>query len=276
MVNHDILLQKLKHYGIRGIANDWFRSYLGNREQYVSVGGHNSDKQKLKYSVPQGGPLLFIIYINDMPNINKLAKFILYADDANIIITGNTLAEISSIFTELSSALTNWVSHNELLLNTKKTNFMIFTRKRTLDYNSFMPTINNIPIERKSVAKFLGVLVDDKLSWSQHIAAIKSKMSRYIGILFKLKNVLPLKARILTFNSLVQSHVNYCSLVWGCTTKSKIDSLFSTQKKAIRAIMPGWVSCFYREGICPSHTKSTFTEYGFLTVQNVNRDNFNR
>lgn len=272
MVNHDILLQKLNHYGIRGIANDWFRSYLENREQYVSVGGQNSNKQKLKYSVPQGsilGPLLFIIYINDMPNINKLAKFILYADDANIIITGNTLAEISSIFAELSSALTNWVSHNELLLNAKKTNYMIFTRKRNLAYNTLIPKINGISIERKSVAKFLGVLVDDKLSWSQHIAAIKAKMSRYIGILYKLKKVLPLKARILTFNSLVQSHINYCSLVWGCTTKNKIDSIFSTQKKAMRAIMPGWVNCFYREGICPSHTKSTFTEYGMLTVQNV-------
>ena len=78
MVNHNILLQKLRHYGIRGIANDWFRSYLGNREQFVSISGHNSDKKKLKYSVPQGsilGPLLFIIYINDMPNIHNLAKF---------------------------------------------------------------------------------------------------------------------------------------------------------------------------------------------------------
>ena len=80
MVNHDILLYKMEHYGIRGIANKWFRSYLHDREQYVSVQGSYSDKQKLKYSVPQGsilGPLLFIIYINDMPNINQIAKFVL-------------------------------------------------------------------------------------------------------------------------------------------------------------------------------------------------------
>ena len=272
MVNHDILLHKLEHYGIRGIVNKWFRSYLADREQYVSVGGHNSDKCKLKYSVPQGsilGPLLFIIYINDMPNISKLAKFILYADDANIIITGDTLAEINSIFIELSLALTNWVSCNELLLNAKKTNYMIFTRKRNLNFDSFVPKIDSIPIERKTVARFLGVLVDEKLAWTQHIAAVKSKMSRYIGILYKLKHILPVKARMLTFNSLVQSHINYCSLVWGSTTKTKIDTLFTTQKKAIRAIMPGWVNYFYKDGICPSHTKTTFTQLNVLTVQNI-------
>ena len=146
---------------------------------------------------------------------------------------------------------------------------MIFTTRRNLDYDSLVPTINNVPIERKKVAKFLGVLVDDKLSWKQHIAAIKSKMSRYIGVLYKLKHILPLKARMLTFNSLVLSHINYCSLVWGSTNKSKIESLFTTQKKAMRAIMPGWVNYFYKDGICPTHTKPAFVQLNVLTVQNI-------
>ena len=272
MVNHDILLYKLSHYGIRGIANEWFRSYLKDREQYVSICGQNSTKKKLKYSVPQGsilGPLLFIIYINDMPNINKLAKFILYADDANIIITGSSILEIEEIFNELSSALVNWVSQNELLLNIKKTNYMIFTRKRNFEMGTFTPKIGDIPIDRKPVARFLGVLVDEKLTWSHHIAAVKSKMSRYIGVLYKLNHILPISARLLSFNSLVQSHINFCSLVWGAGSKSKIESIFTTQKKAMRAIMPGWVNYFYKEGTCPSHTKSSFTKFNVLTVQNV-------
>ena len=272
MVNHDILLAKLNHYGIRGIANKWFKSYLSNREQYVCINGKSSSKQSLKYSVPQGsilGPLLFVIYINDMPNINNIAKFILYADDANIIISGNNISEISTKFCELSKALVDWVSQNELLINTKKTYYMIFTRSRNLNMEAFVPKIANIPIRRTTVARFLGVLIDDKLSWTEHIAAIKSKMSKYIGVLYKLKHILPLKARLTTFNSLVQSHINFCSLVWGSTTKSKIDSLFTTQKKAMREVMPGWVNYFYKNGLCPSHTKSSFMDFGILTVQNI-------
>ena len=136
MVNHDILLDKLNHYGIRGVVNNWFESYLKGREQYVSVNGNYSSRKSIKYSVPQGsilGPLLFIIYINDLPNISQLARYILYADDANIIITGYTIQEVHEKFNTVSSALIQWVRDNELLLNVKKTNYMIFTNRRHVD-----------------------------------------------------------------------------------------------------------------------------------------------
>ncbi len=272
MVDHDILLHKLQHYGIRGVANQWFKSYLKDRSQYVYINGKISSQQKLKYSVPQGsilGPLLFIIYINDLPKINHLVRFILYADDANIIITGETLAEVESVYSILSKALMEWVSSNGLLLNVKKTKYMIFTNRRNLDLSPFAPKMGNLPIEHKKVAKFLGVLVDNKLSWKQHISAIRTKMSRYIGVLYKLKHILPQKARILTFNSLVQSHLNYCSLLWGTTNKTKIELLFMTEKKAMRSIMPGNTNYFYKEGQCPTHTKPAFTELNIPTVQNI-------
>ena len=272
MVSHDILLHKLKHYGIRGIAHDWFRSYLDNRQQYVSIDGNNSSTQRLKYGVPQGsilGPLLFIIYINDIPEINKIAKFILYADDANIILTADTFAEIEAMFEQLSAALVMWVSNNGLLLNIRKTNYMIFTRHRQPNIESLVLNMGGVPIERRTVARFLGVLIDDKLTFSQHISAIKSKMSRYTGALYRLKHILPLKARLTIFNSLVQSHLNYCSLIWGSTNKSKIESLFSTQKKAVRAIMPGHVNYFYNSGILPTHTKTFINTSKILTVQNI-------
>ena len=274
MVDHDILLSKLKHYGIRGTAHQWLASYLSDRMQYVSVKNKLSSTSKLKYGVPQGsilGPLLFIIYINDIPNISTIAKFILYADDANIIITGDNIAEIESKFKDLSEALSTWVSSNGLLLNSKKTNYMIFAKNKNNSFDKFIPKLNNIPIARKNVARFLGVLVDDRLSWSNHIAAIKSKMSKYIGILYKLKGILPQKARETIFHSFVQSQLNYCSLIWGTSAKSHIESLFVTQKKAMRALMPGFtISHFTNEnGTTPTHTKPAFTSFSILTVQNI-------
>ena len=94
-------------------------------------------------------------------------------------------------------------------------------------------------IERKQEARFLGVIVDESLNWSKHIKTIESKMSRYVGIMYKLKNKLPLQVRLQIYHSFVQSHINYCPLVWGFSCKSNIEVLFSKQKKGIRAIMPG-------------------------------------
>jgi hypothetical protein len=94
-------------------------------------------------------------------------------------------------------------------------------------------------------------------------------MSRYIGILYKLKSILPLTARLSIYHSLIQSHVNYCSLVWGFACKSNIESIFRTQKKGLRAVIPGFVNYFYKDGITPHHTKAAFKEYGILTIHNV-------
>ena len=124
MVDHKVLLRKLDHYGIRGTALKWMKSYLENRTQFVSIDGTNSSEQQMKYGVPQGsilGPLLFIIYINDLPEIFPLARFILYADDANIILTANTIEEIYEQLIQLSNIMLNWVSYNGLALNSKKT-----------------------------------------------------------------------------------------------------------------------------------------------------------
>ncbi len=129
------MLKRLNHYGIRGVALDWFKSYLNNREQFVCINGHNSSRKQIAYGVPQGsilGPLLFIIYINDLPQISNLAKFIMYADDANIFITGKTLDEIYSKFDIISTILLKWVDSNGLVLNLKKTNYMIFRKRNNL------------------------------------------------------------------------------------------------------------------------------------------------
>ena len=270
MVEHSILIRKLENYGIRGIALNWIKSYLANREQFVTVSGKDSSRRLMSYGVPQGsilGPLFFIIYINDLPGISNLAKFILYADDANIIITGKNTMEISEKLAVVTNMLLEWVDSNGLALNLKKTNYIIFARQKIND--SFSLTIANTKIERKTEARFLGIIIDEKMTWKSHIAAIKTKMSRYVGIMYKLKGVLPIQARKQIFHSFVQSHLNYCSLIWGFSSKSNIEALFAGQKKGIRAVMSGKVNYFYKNGNLPTHTKPAFNELSIMTVHNI-------
>ena len=135
---------------------------------------------------------------------------------------------------------------------------MIFSRRK-LSHNLRL-VIEGTEIQRTSEARFLGVLVDDKLKWSQHVKTLKSKMSRYVGIMYRVKSLIPIQARLQLFHSFVQSHINFCSLVWGFSAKSNIDSLFVCQKKGLRAVMPGYVNFFYKDGLLPAHTKSSFNK----------------
>ena len=274
MVDHQILLHKLSHYGIRGIALKLFESYLEGRQQAVTINNEKSENKSLVHGVPQGsilGPLLFIIYINDMPNIQKLTKFILYADDANIIITGTNAHEIITKYRELGEVLSKWVACNGLKLNVSKTNYMLFSNIDIGDLVNYQPTINNRPIEQKNVAKFLGVLLDDKLQWTHHIRFLSKKMSRNCGILYKMKGILPQKAMLTLYHSFIQSHLNYCSLIWGMGSKNSIKTLFVGQKKAMRALIPGFVNYYYNKTTeePPKHTKQTFNDHNILTVYSL-------
>ena len=136
MVTHDILLHKLYYYGIRGLAHAWFKSYLSQRKQYVVANGSMSAIGELTHGVPQGsilGPLLFVLFINDMPNILEGIHFILYADDANIIISCKNIGEIEEKINALIPKLTKWITRNSLKLNTDKTKYMLISNM--MDHN---------------------------------------------------------------------------------------------------------------------------------------------
>ena len=128
-VNHDILLKKLEHYGIRGNALKWFRSYLTNRKQYVSLNGECSESKHITCGVPQGlclGPLLFLIYINDLPNISEVLHFYLFADDTNIYYEAETIKKLETVINMELRKLDTWLIVNRLSLTIAKTKFLVF------------------------------------------------------------------------------------------------------------------------------------------------------
>ncbi len=260
VIEHPIMLKKLEHYGVRGIALEWFTSYLNNRKQFITINNTDSQSKQIEYGVPQGsilGPLLFVIYINDLPEISDIAQFILYADDANIIVTGKCIDEAILKINEVIAKLVKWVGSNGLALNLKKTKYMVFSRQR-INLDNVEIYISGVKIERKMEERFLGVIIDDKLTWRSHIATVRMKMARYIGVMYKIKGQIPMKVRIQLYHSFVQSHLNFCSSVWGFASKTLIESLFRRQKQGIRAIMPGYVTYRYKDGQLPSLTKSSF------------------
>ena len=165
-----MLLKKLAHYGVRGVANKWRASYLSNRKQYVSIDECNSDLLNVLCGVPQGsilGPKLFILYVNYICNISKILKFVLFADDTTIFCSGHDDMQLSRDLSNELDKLSVWFAVNKLILNVSKTNFMVFgnskQRNTTLQFS-----IKNSKIKRVYVTKFLGILIDDRLNWKEH------------------------------------------------------------------------------------------------------------
>ena len=177
-VNHDILLSKLEHYGIRGTALKWFKSYLSNRKQYVFHNGESSNLMDITCGVPQGsvlGPLLFLLYINDLPNISKVLDFYLFADDTNIYCEANTLQELQFIINRELKELRTWLIVNRLSLNIDKTNFVIFhPYNKPLKQRITLKLHKNAISEKESV-KYLGIMIDSSLTWKTHIDKISKK-----------------------------------------------------------------------------------------------------
>ena len=237
-LNHNILLQKLSKYGIRGSALQWFASYLAGRRQYVHFKGSNSDTTLVTTGVPQGsilGPLLFLLYVNDLVNASDLFSYILYADDTTLFLSDDNLQSLFAKSNRELAKISNWFQANKLLMNTAKTKFMLFNTERmqqpVIDINL---KINDETIPRVNSTNFLGLIIDHKLNWDQHINHVSKKVSMAIGILNKVKSFLPTRTLFMLYNTMILPHFNYCSLVWGRAAQCRLHKLIVLQKRAIR------------------------------------------
>ena len=184
-VNHSILLNKMEHYGIRGIALDWFTSYLSNRMQYASINGHISEYRHIFCGVPQGsvlGPVLFRLCINGLLNVSKHLSFYLFADDTNTCFEANNLLTLQKVIDHELRHVKKWLHANKLALNIDKTNFVVFHSPAKKFMEPIILKFCRKKISRANKVKCLGVLLDEALSWKPHLVELSRKLARSIGI----------------------------------------------------------------------------------------------
>ena len=261
-LNHDILITKLHYYGIDNLELNWFKSYLNNRKQFVQINHCKSDIISSSVGIPQGsilGPLLFNIYVNDIQNSTNYFKFIMYADDTTLFCPTSASHELINI--EFNKVYA-WLCANKLSLNIKKTKYMVF-HNRNKNITHLLPElkIKDYAVTRVKKFNFLGILIDENLNWNAHIDQTCAKLSRAIGILYRLKFILPHHILKILYNSLVLPHCTYGILSWGATNT---DRIFKIQKKSLRII----TNSMYN-----AHTDPLFKILGLLKVHDIYRIN---
>lgn len=182
------------------------------------------------------GPILFLLYINDIDSIPFTQDIVLYGDDTNVFFSSTDLASVIATANSWLQQLSLWLDANELQLNVKKTKYIIFTSKNRPTRIPCPLTFQSLPIERVQVHKFLGVIFHENLLWNHHVDFVKRKTAQSIGVLNKLRPLLPTPLKRQLYFSLVHSRLQYCLLVWGVTSKSNLNFLVSIQKRGIRFI----------------------------------------
>lgn len=243
--NINILLRKLNHYGFQGISNKWFSSYLNGRTQYVEINGTKSGLMDITHGVPQGsvlGPILFLLYINDLPKATSLFSS-LFADDTIFVNTNKDLNILQETTNQELEKAKQWFQANKLSLNVSKTKFMVFrTNKMQNVDQDFLIKIGDQSVERigndcntKSF-KFVGVHLDEYLTWEKHVNHVINKVSSANFALNQLKKILPLNIRKTIYNSLVKPHIEYSIITWGNANCEGIKRLKTKQKQAIRNV----------------------------------------
>ena len=236
-VDHEILLAKLSHYGIRGIANQWLKSYLSNRHQFVCLSNISSSLKPIIHGVPQGsvlGPLLFLLYINDLHFSIKSSETYHFADDTHLLNFSKSLQSLCGKVNADLRILGSWLNANKISINAKKTEFIVFRHQsKPLDFLPFLK-LAGLRIYPSHSVKYLGVHLDEHLNWKPQISSIANKLKRANGALSKLRHYVPLKSLLNIYHAIFASHIRYGCQIWGLCDNTITHRILTLQKTALR------------------------------------------
>lgn len=263
-IDRNILLSKLVLNGIGSNVLKWFESYLSDRVQKVKFNGKFSKELKNDYGVPQGsvlGPLLFLIYINDMSKLFDKCSIHLFADDAVIYCSGDNYEEVVRVLNRELKRVIEWLNQHKLKLNCSKCKALIISTNGKLlkiDVNANPVVLNNEPIEIVQQMKYLGVIVDNNLKFNQHVNFVCKKIGKKIGFMGRVSKCMSVWTKTLIYNTIILPHFDYCSTLFLSINKCDLDSLQKLQNRAMRIIL----SCDRL-----THIKDMLDKLNFLTVK---------